>query len=209
MHNSWKHDVARKTPHELLIRIKLQVVLHHLDSPTPATAERFCLLDEARKVAQKALEHVQQRKDDQKIMEMKEGNQVWLEAQNLTIAGNRKLSPKCYGPYRISKKISAIAYQLDLPPSMKIHNMFHIDLLLPYMETEAYGMPYTCPPLVIEKEEEYEVKNILDVQCNKWSRQLEYLVHWKGYPHSNDSWVAQKDFHAPELLEQFYSTTAG
>jgi hypothetical protein len=46
---------------------------------------------------------------------------------------------------------------------MKIHNMFHINLLLPYKETEAYSIPYTCPPPVIEKEEEYEVKNILDI----------------------------------------------
>jgi hypothetical protein len=63
-HNSWKHDVARKTPHKLLIGIKPQVVLQHLDSPTPAAAERLHLLDEVRQTAQKALEHVQQRKDD-------------------------------------------------------------------------------------------------------------------------------------------------
>jgi hypothetical protein len=101
---------------------------------------------------------------------MNEGDQVWLEAQNLTIAGNRKLSPKRYGPYWISKKISAVAYQLDLPPSMKIHDVFHIDLLLPYKEMEVYSTPYTQPPPVIEKEEEYEVENILDVRCNKKSR---------------------------------------
>jgi hypothetical protein len=129
----------------------------------PAAAERLHLLDKARKTAQKALEHVQQCKDDQKIMEMKEGDQVWLEAWNLTIARNWKLSPKRYGLYWISKKISAVTYQLDLPPSIKIHNVFHINLLLLYKETEAYGTPYTCPPPVIEKEEEYEVKNILDV----------------------------------------------
>jgi hypothetical protein len=125
------------------------------------------------------------------------------------ITSNWKLSPKHYGPYQISKKISAVAYQLDLPPMMKIHNVFHINLLLPYKEMEAYSMPYTRPPPVIEKEEEYKVKNVLDVRRNKRSRCLEYLVHWKGYPHSDNSWVAQKDFHTPELLEEFYSAMAG
>jgi hypothetical protein len=101
---------------------------------------------------------------------MKEGDQVWLEAWNLTIARNWKLSLKCYGPYWISEKISGVAYHLDLPSTMKIHNMFHIDLLLPYKEMEAYGTPYTCPPPVIKKEEEYKVENILNVQHNKQSR---------------------------------------
>ena len=56
------------------------------------------------------------------------------------------------------KKISSITFQLDLPPSMKIHNIFHSDLLLPYKETEACGVPLTKPPPIInEGEEEYEI----------------------------------------------------
>jgi len=93
-HNSWKHDVARRSPHELLIGIKPQVILKHLESPTPAAETRLCLLDEARQSAQKLLLHVQNRKDNKKLTEIKEGDQVWLEGCNLTIASNRKLSPK-------------------------------------------------------------------------------------------------------------------
>jgi uncharacterized protein YacL (UPF0231 family) len=74
-------------------------MLQHLDLPTPAAAKRLHLLDEVRKMAQKALEQTQQHKDDRKITEMKEGDQVWLKAQNLMIASNQKLSPKCYGLY--------------------------------------------------------------------------------------------------------------
>jgi hypothetical protein len=45
---------------------------------------------------------------------------------------------------------------------MKVHNMFHVDLLMPYKETEAYGMPYTQPlPMIKEGEEEYEIKLII------------------------------------------------
>jgi len=68
---------------------------------------------------------------------------VWLEGRNLSIAGNKKLSPKWYGPFPISKRIGPMAYQLQLPTSMKIHNVFHVDLLLPYKEMEAYGTPFT------------------------------------------------------------------
>jgi hypothetical protein len=51
VYNSWKHDIAGKILHKLLIGIKLQVMLQHLDSPMPAAAERLHLLDKARKAA--------------------------------------------------------------------------------------------------------------------------------------------------------------
>jgi len=105
-----------------------------------------------------------------------------------------------------------VAMQLALPPSMKIHNMFHTDLLLPYKETEQYGMPFTQPPLIVDSKEEYEIKNILDARHYGRRQKLQYLVHWKGYPHSNDSWIDHKDLHAPDALADFMltnSATAG
>jgi len=76
-------------------------------------------------------------------MEIKEGDQVWLEGRNLTITGNCKLSPKRYGPFKVSQRISPVAMRLALLPLMKIHNVFHMDLLLPYKKTEQYGTPFT------------------------------------------------------------------
>jgi Chromo (CHRromatin Organisation MOdifier) domain len=83
-----------------------------------------------------------------------------------------------------------VAYHLELPESMKIHNGFHIDLLTPYKEMEAYCMPFTWPPPVIKnKEKEYEIELILDAWRHRCRQKLQYLIHWKGYPHSDDSWV--------------------
>jgi len=48
---------------------------------------------------------------------------------------------------------------------MRIHDIFHVDLLLPYKETEAYGMPFICPSPIIDSEEEYKIEAILDVRC--------------------------------------------
>jgi len=211
-YNSWKHNVARRSPHELLIGIKPQVILKHLESSTPAAETRLYLLNEARWSAQKLLLHVQNRKDNKKLTEIKEGDQVWLEGCNLTIAGNRKLSPKRYGPFTVSQKISPVAMQLALPSSMKIHNVFHTDLLLPYKETEQYGMPFTQPPPIINSKEEYEIENILDARHYGRRQKLQYLVHWKGYPHSDNSWIDHKNLHAPDILADFMltnSATAG
>jgi len=183
------------------------VILKHLESSTPAAETCLCLLDEARQSAQKLLQHIQNCKDNKKLMEIKEGDQVWLEGRNLTIASNRKLSPKQYGPFKVSQKISPMAMQLALPPSMKIHNVFHTDLL-PYKETEQYGMPFTQPPLIIDSEEEYEIENILDAWHYGRRRKLQYLVHWKGYPYSDDSWIDHKDLHAPDALADFMLTNS-
>jgi hypothetical protein len=45
-------------------------------------------------------------------------DQVWLEGKNLRFPHQAtKLNPKCYGPFRVIKEISPVAYQLQLPPS--------------------------------------------------------------------------------------------
>jgi Chromo (CHRromatin Organisation MOdifier) domain len=88
---------------------------------------------------------------------------------------------------------------------MRIHNVFHVDILSPYKTTEVYGEPYMHPPPILEEEEEeYEIEAILDMRRYGRKKTLQYLVHWKGYPHSNDSWVNHKDLHAPDLLKEYY-----
>jgi hypothetical protein len=70
----------------------------------------------------------------------KQGEQVWLEATHLKICHQKtKLKPKRYGPFKIIKEISPVAYQLRLPMAWGIHNVFHALLLSPYHETTAHG----------------------------------------------------------------------
>jgi len=64
-------------------------------------------------------------------------------------------------------------------------------------------MPFTCPPPIIDIKEEYKIDMILDARCKGQGCQLQYLMHWKGYPHSDDLWIAHKDLYTPELLTEF------
>src|SRR5258708_36585775 len=93
------------------------------------------------------------------------GQRVWLEGCNLHVSGPAKLRPKWYGLFQIKQKIGNVGYCLELPNSIKVHDVFHIDLLTPYKEMEEYGQAYTRPPLItMQSEEEYEVESILQAR---------------------------------------------
>ena len=87
-HNSWKHNASKTTPHELLIRIRPQVILKHLESSVPAAETCLKGMEEARQKVQQLMTQIQNVKDMWKAMEMKVGDQVWLEGKNLATAGH-------------------------------------------------------------------------------------------------------------------------
>ena len=152
-----------------------------------------------------ALEKAQEARKPSVFQEHQIGEQVWLEGTHLKrVSGSPKLSPRRYGPFRVAAKISKVAYQLDLPETWNIHNVFHASLLTKYKETPEYGPNYTQPaPEIIDDEPEWEVETIIDDRTwGRWKKK-QYKVRWKGYAPAHDSWVDEKDLHAPELIAQF------
>ena len=69
--------------------------------------------------------------------------------------------------------MSPVTYCLKLPTSLKIHDVFHVDLLTPYHETSKHGANYTQPPPeLIDGEGEYQVEEIIDERTHCYA-----LVH--------------------------------
>jgi hypothetical protein len=132
------------------------------------------------------------------------GEKVWLSSTNITThLPSRKLAPKCHGPFTISAVLSPISYQLDLPPNWRIHPVFHATELSAYKETEVHGPNFTFPsPDLINGEEEFEIEAI--ISHRKLQNKLQYLVSWKGYPSSDNSWLPEKDLtNAKEILKTY------
>src|SRR5216684_2242365 len=133
-------------------------------------------------------------------------DQVWLDAKNLRLPyQTTKLAPKRHGPFRITKEISPVAYQLSLPISWAIHDVFHASLLSLYQENAVHGPNFLKPPPdLIQGTEEYEVEHLVNHRHHRRSRTLQYFVKWKGYPESDNTWELAQNIHAPDLLKKYH-----
>ncbi len=134
-----------------------------------------------------------------------EGDYVWLEGHHLcTNQPTAKLVPKRHGPFPIVQVMSPVNYRLKLPTQWGIHDVFHIDLLTPYQETDLHGSNYSRPaPDLVDNEEEYKVEKILDSWQFGRGRKRQYIIKWKGYPDSDNEWADKRDIHAPEAIREF------
>ncbi len=176
------------------------------EDQSPTVTEQLIEVQQARLHASQAL--LKRFKTKEPMIQFNEGDLVWLDRHNLTIkVPSRKLAAKRYGPFMIIKQISPVAYQLQLPEYMKVHNVFHINLLFPYKEMEQYGPSFPHPPPdLIDGQEEQEIEAILDV-CRKGKQQgLQYLIKWKGFPSSENEWVNKEEMHVDDLVKQFHTS---
>ena len=206
-HNLWKNESTGQSPFEVLMGYSPRAEIFDVTLSIPTVALQLRDWKNAREEAQKLIIKAQKKWAKGKVPEQRyqAGDQVWLEGRNLWIdRPSAKLAPKRHGPFKITKVLSPIMYQLELPPQWKIHDVFHADLLTPYRKTELHGPNFTKPPPdLIDGEEEYEIEEVLQSRKHGRGHKIQYLVKWKGYPDSENQWVDWDDLHADEALADF------
>jgi len=198
------------TPANLLRRVDT--------SPNQSTEDFLENIRTALAQAAEALRRAQQRQATvanrhRRDLHLAVGQPVLLSTANLTLRGAgpaRKLQPKFIGPFPVTQMISPVAYKLDLPTSMKIHPVFHVSRLKPFLTSAEFPNRDTTsrPPPVLElSDQHYVVESLLDMKTTgrgAHQRRL-YLVKWKGYPLYESTWepessltrlAAYRDFHA-------------
>ena len=114
-------------------------------------------------------------------------DKVWLEATHLCLHyPSKKLTSKCHRSFEVTQVLSSLTYHLHLPPTWKVHDVFHATLLSPYRETDIHGLNFfQPPPNTIDAKEEYEIDQIV-AHCGN-SKNCWYLTAWKGYPLSENT----------------------
>ena len=106
------------------------------------------------------------------------GDKVYLSLEGLkTQRPTDKLDYRHTGPYPVTEVISSHAYRLKLPLSMgRMHDVFHTSLLSPIQDPLPGQIVALPPPTLIEGNEEYLVKEIVDSRLNCRRAKFQYLV---------------------------------
>ena len=136
----------------------------------------------------------------------KVGDKVWLLRRYIkTTRPSDKLDFKRLGPFPIQSQVNPVAFKLKLPPSFRIHPVFHVSLLEPYHGDSSPDRRQPPPPPVeIDGVPEFEVKQILDSKVIR--KRLFYLVDWEGYDPSERSWEpAEHLTHALDSIKTFHT----
>src|SRR5713226_2510059 len=206
VHNNRKNTTTGLSPNQILLGYETTLILSSFSETNNQTAlERTEQMARSRVQAIEAINKVGR---DGAIppSQFKIHDRVWLDAKNLRLPyQTTKLAPKRHGPFRITKEVSPVAYQLSLPAAWTIHNVFHASLLLPYHENAVHGPNFSRPPPdLIQGAEEYEVEHLVNHRRHGRSRALQYFVKWKGYPESDNTWESARDIHAPDLLKKYH-----
>lgn len=126
-------------------------------------------------------------RDSKLLWEFKVGDKVLLDTDKVQMhQASRKLGPKQLSSYEITEKLSNRDYWLKLSAALKIHDIFHVDWLVPWGENKVNGeLPPLPAPVEINHKEEFKVEEIID-SC-LFCQQLQYLVRWKGYSTEDNS----------------------
>jgi len=131
-----------------------------------------------------------------------EGTQVWLDAQHIrTTRPTRKVVWKRLGPYRVIRRISPYAYELELSASIQIHRVQPVSHLDPVTDDPLVGQRREPPPPIeVDGEEEYQVSSVEDSRV--YRNQLQYLVRWTGY--DSLTWQPAKFVDGLQAVDEFH-----
>jgi len=101
---------------------------------------------------------------------------------SLKMKGEEKLKPQFYGPYKISRKVGEVAYELELLEGCNIHTVFHVSCLK--VEVGQHVVTYTeIPPLDEEGQLIIISEEVLETRERKlMNRSIkEFLIKWKNH----------------------------
>jgi hypothetical protein len=104
-----------------------------------------------------------------------------------------KFYPKWYGPFKVLKKVGQVSYQLQLPDTCKLHDVFHVSQLKKHTGPNAVPNP-TLPLVTVDGKVKFAPLKVLqrrivprsigdyEVAIPQW------LIHWETMTSDETTW---------------------
>lgn len=206
VYNNRPHANRTQTPFKLMYGeapLALPQAFKHMEHPTAEA--RIAQLNQWRKDA--IIAHEQAREPMKtRIREnytpFSAGQKVWLEARNLRLPYNKKITTKREGPFHILEALPPVNYRLKLPERWKQHDIFHAELLTPYRENGTHRPNFMQPPPeTIGDAGKREAERILQ---HRGTKNIPYQVKWKGYKELTWEPAAYLT-HADEVIRDYWT----
>jgi len=107
-------------------------------------------------------------------------SKMFLNERNIVTARSfKKLDDKMLDSFTNLGSVGS-SYKLELSESMRVHDVFHSDLLRPAADDLLPGQKNEPPgSIVVNDEDEWEIDDILN--SRRYRRRLQYRVKWNGY----------------------------
>ena len=158
------------------------------------------------------------------VKEFRVGDDVLLSTKNLKFknkGSTPKFMPKYIGPFKVTKLVGprkagteivtvTTALQLELPPLMRVHNVFHVSMVKPY---KSDGTVHPPEPLDYEDDgtPQWEVEDLIGDRTRKHvsgkKQVTEYLVRWARFGPEQDTWEPSTEIHK-DLIAAYRLRTA-
>ncbi|CCO37137.1 Retrotransposable element Tf2 155 kDa protein type 2 [Rhizoctonia solani AG-1 IB] len=206
-YNNAKHSATQKSPFQLLFGRNPVMNPSEARIDVPEADDMADRMTNKWKEAEAALRISKERMkgpDKPTPLSFTEGERVWLDGRNVNLkTKSPKLDHRRLGPFKVTRKLSELAYELELPETLKIHNVFYVGLLSKVFKDPGRPLIERPPPVTIKGEEEYMVEAILDNKRrgNKWL----YLVKWEGYGPEDNSWEPEENLeHSKDIIKKYY-----
>ena len=109
---------------------------------------------------------------------------------SLRLGSCAKLAPRYYGPFEILSRIGQVAYQLALPPNLRVHNVFHISILNKYVHYATHVVNWDDVQVEPEGEFLVEPDYILGrKEITLWNHTIgQVKVQWKHLSPEEATW---------------------
>ena len=146
-HNTTYHSAIGTSPFHALYGRQPPTAIDFVRTPQEGTTIPGALADHVavlqvikehlRRTRQRMCNQANQHRTDRTF---EPGNWVWVRLQpyrqrTLERRTHQKLGPHFPGPYKVLRRIGAVAYELQLQPTTRVHPVFHVSLLRPFKGT--------------------------------------------------------------------------